>query len=249
MSSPTLALVVPAYNEEECIRTVVSDWLSELEKTFPTADELRMIVVNDGSKDNTGKILDEIAATEKRLVVVHQPNGGHGNALMNGYRKAVELNAEFIFQTDSDDQFFADDFLKLWEKRNDSKFILGYRKLRHDAFVRLIITRFVRLILFFFYGVWIIDSNVPFRLINGAYLKKLVAQFDKVPFAPNIFLAVMAKRDKQNLFSIPVKHKERETGTVSILNWKLFKVCWKSTKELFAFRSKLKTALKQIHSK
>ena len=159
---------------------------------------------------------------------------------------AVELEAEYVFQTDSDDQFFASDFQKLWDKRNESKFILGYRKVRNDAFVRLLITRVVRLVLFFFYGVWIIDSNVPFRLINGAYLARLVSFFEQVPFAPNIFLAVIARKNGQQLFSIPIQHKERETGKVSILNWKLFKVCWKSTKELFAFRRSMTFILKQL---
>ena len=178
---------------------------------------------------------------------VHQPNGGHGNAVVNGYRKAVELNSEYVFQTDSDDQFITQDVLKLWAKRNESEFILGYREIRFDAFARLIITRILKTTLFLVYGTYINDSNIPFRLIKGSYLKKLLTQLpDPEPFAPNIFLAVMASKAGQKLFDLPITHKERLTGTVSILRWKLIKVCIQSFKELLRFRLELNGKVKAI---
>ena len=87
------SIVMPAYNEEECIEQVVDMWTSFLTNTFP-GKETKLIVINDGSKDGTKVILDRIAPGIKNLLVVHQPNGGHGNAVVNGYRKAAELNSE-----------------------------------------------------------------------------------------------------------------------------------------------------------
>ena len=234
-----LSIVMPAYNEEACIEAVVRLWTSLLQRQFPT-ETTRLIVVNDGSKDATGAILDRIKPDFPTLLVVHQANGGHGNAVVNAYQQAVAIGSEFIFQTDSDDQFVPDDFMKLWAKRNQSPFILGCREVRYDAPARLVITRILRLSIFLIYGTYIKDSNIPFRLIEGTYLKRLLAQLPTpTPFAPNIFLAVMARKAGNNLFNIPITHKERLTGEVSILKWKLLKVCFQSFKELARFRLEL----------
>lgn len=230
---------MPAYNEEACIEDVVKGWTSLLDEQFPT-EATRLIVVNDGSKDKTGAILDQIKSKYPKLIVVHQPNGGHGNAVVNAYRQAVAIDSEYVFQTDSDDQFITGDFMKLWAKRHESPFILGCREVRYDALARLVITRILRMSIFLIYGTYIKDSNIPFRLIRGNYLNRLLAQLpNPTPFAPNIFLAVMARKAGNDLFNIPITHKERLTGTVSILKWKLLKVCLQSFKELAQFRLEL----------
>jgi len=243
-----LSIVMPAYNEEEVIEAVVKQWTDLLNRQFPTQNT-RLIVVNDGSRDNTGAILDQIKERYPKLVVVHQPNGGHGNAVVNGYWQAVALDSEYVFQTDSDDQFITDDFGKLWEKRDESPFILGYREERYDAPARLLITRILRLSIAAIYGTYIMDSNIPFRLIKGTFLQKLMNQLpDPEPFAPNIFLSVMAKKSGQELFDIPITHKDRETGTVSIVKWNLWKVCIRSFKELLRFRLELNNKVKAIRA-
>lgn len=239
---------MPAYNEQDCIEKVVYNWTNFLKTKFPN-DKTTLIVINDGSKDNTKVLLDKLDSQIDNLTVVHQKNGGHGNAVVNGYRKALELNSEYVFQTDSDDQFVSEDFDKLWEKRSQSQFILGYREVRHDAGVRLFITKFLRGTISTVYGTFIMDSNIPFRLIKGTFLRKLMAQLpNPEPFAPNIFLAVMAKKSGQQLFDIPITHKDRETGTVSIVKWNLWKVCIRSFKELLRFRLELNDKVKAIRA-
>ena len=111
----TLALVVviPAYNEEACIQPVIKNWIEGI-ATFIPKEHFKILVINDGSRDNTGKILDEMAGDYPNLIAKHQLNGGHGNAVVNGYKMAVELQPEFVFQTDSDDQFIPEDFQKFW---------------------------------------------------------------------------------------------------------------------------------------
>ena len=238
---------MPAYNEGEVIAEVVEKWTGLLKRGFTEADKPVLIIVNDGSKDNTGETLVELAKTNPYLIAVNQPNGGHGNAVVNAYKKAMELNAEYVFQTDSDDQFETEDFFKLWEKRHESDFILGYRKTRFDAPIRLVITRILKASIFLFLGTPIEDSNIPFRLIKGSFLKKLIAALpEPTPFAPNIFIAVMAKRAGQKLFSIPITHKDRHTGEVSIQKMKLLEVCWQSFKELVAFRRALPGIVKTL---
>jgi len=238
---PLVSVLMPVYNGRDYLRPAIE---SVLNQTFT---DLELLIINDGSKDGTKQILDRIAPSIDNLYVVHQPNGGHGNAAVNGYRKAVELNSEWVFQTDSDDQFVTEDVIKLWAKRNESNFIMGYRQVRFDAPARLVITRILKYTIFFAYGTFINDANIPFRLIKGSYLKKLLAQLpNPEPFAPNIFLAVMAKKAGEKTFDIPITHKERLTGTVSILRWKLIKVCIQSFKELLNFRLALNSKVRAI---
>lgn len=230
-------LVMPAYNEADCIDTVISSWHQTLKELLGSA--FRMIVVNDGSRDNTGALLDQLAERFPELMVVHQKNAGHGAALMNAYHEAVKLNSQYVFHVDSDDQFDSSDFKLLWARRTESPFILGFRKKRYDAFHRLVITSILRILLFVVFQVFIHDANIPFRLIRRDYLANLLKRIPRTVFAPNIFLAVAAKHDGYPTLDIPVNHRDRRTGQVSIVRMGLIKACFRSFKELFKFRISL----------
>lgn len=234
---PELCIAMPAYNEEGCIEQVVRGWCSLFEKNGVRRG--RLIVVNDGSKDRTGEILDGLTKQELPLLVVHQTNSGHGAALRRAYDTALEHQPEYVFQVDSDDQFEVDDFFLLWEKRKESKFILGRRAVRHDSLHRLVITRILKYLNVIVFGKFIPDANIPFRLIEGEYLRQCLEKIPYGVFAPNIFLSVLAARDGQKLFSLPVRHKDRMTGTVSIVKWRLIKACARTARELVEFRRSL----------
>jgi glycosyltransferase involved in cell wall biosynthesis len=229
-----LIVVIPVYNEQDCIEEVITSWGNFLNGYLKEVS-FKLILINDGSKDKTPSILDALALKLPYLHVVHQKNGGHGEAVLNGYSEALKFSPDWVFQVDSDNQFLPTDFPKLWEQRSKSNFLLGFRKKRYDEFNRLIITRIVRVIIFMLYRVLVVDSNIPYRLIKGNYLPLLLNDLPGRPFAPNIFLSVMAKKDGNDLMFIPVTHKERETGQVSIIKLKLLKVCIRSAKELLGF--------------
>lgn len=241
-----LVVVIPAYNEEACIENVIELWTQGISKILMN-ENFKILVINDGSKDSTGGILDQISISNKYLIAMHQLNGGHGNAVVNGYKFAVEMDPDYIFQTDSDDQFIPEDFKHFWDLREKSDFILGFRQIRHDDPFRLLITKILKFSLLIIYGTYINDANIPFRLFKTSFLRKLLAVLPKpIPFAPNIFLSVLSKKTNQKLFNIPVIHKERETGEVSIKHMKLLKVCWQSLKELVLFRINLNQYIAKI---
>ncbi|HEY9178728.1 MAG TPA: glycosyltransferase family 2 protein [Flavipsychrobacter sp.] len=241
-----LGVVIPVYNEEECITEVITSWDSFMQNYI--GDKYIILVMDDGSKDKTPQITDALANQFGNLRVVHQKNGGHGNAVLNGYNKILEYNTEWVFQVDSDNQFLPEDFPSLWEERHGSRFILGYRRKRYDDFNRLIITRIVRAFNFILFRCYIPDSNIPYRLIKTDYLSKLLKVLPDQPFAPNIFLSVLACRDGNDTKNIPVTHKERETGQVSIIKLKLLKVCMRSAKELFNFSATINQRLRKLNS-
>lgn len=225
---------MPAYNEEACIDKVVSQWYAEFDRLF--GKNFKFVIVNDGSKDRTGAILDGMKAKYPQLDVVHQVNQGHGAALRNGYERALAHGAEYVFHVDSDDQFRAQDFAQVWAKHSTADFVLGRRENRQDPTHRLWITRVLRGLLWMLFGQRIPDSNSPFRLIRGPFLKQMLMLVPEDVFAPNVFLSLLASAAKRADFSVSVRHEERKTGTVSIVRWKLIKVCMKCVRQLLSFR-------------
>ena len=242
MPNDNFILVMPAYNEADCIKNVVSSWMRLVDKYQGS----RMLVINDGSKDNTKLKLDKISPEFKNLTVIHKNNEGHGATVLKGYAQALKTDHDWVFQTDSDDQFTPDDFSKLWNRRNQSCFILGNRSQRNDPLHRLIITRMVRLFNFIMFGTYIPDANIPYRLIKKDYLSAMLKVLPANLFAPNIFLSILAKKDKQELGNISISHKERETGEISIVKWNLIKVCLRGLKELFLFRKNFRSIMKRL---
>jgi dolichol-phosphate mannosyltransferase len=236
---------MPVYNEEACIKNVVEEWLRELRHVLG-AEEFKILIINDGSTDRSREILTELEVTEKELIIIDQINAGHGAALVHAYREATQLNAEFIFQVDADNQSKPRDFEKFWSKRSDSDFLLGWRRARKDAFHRIIISNVLRLLLFLLYGPWIKDANVPFRLMRSSYLKRLLERLPSDVFAPNIFLALMASRNGQEIHSIPISHEIRNSGRTSLVRWRLLKGCWQSAAQLWKFRMNFSNILLQL---
>lgn len=94
--TPTVAMIVPCWNEEATIKGNVESLLT---LDYPE-DKLEIIVVNDGSTDRSGEILDEAFANHPRVKVFHQPNGGKHAALNTGIKFAE--NAELVGCLDAD---------------------------------------------------------------------------------------------------------------------------------------------------
>lgn len=229
-----LAIVMPAYNEEACIEKVATAWIELLKDNFSKSGSL--IVVNDGSRDSTGKILDALLEKHDELVVIHKENSGHGSSLFVGYERALQDGYDWVFQVDSDDQFVPGDFLKLWERRDESQVILGIRENRDDPFDRLMISRMLRFLIVGLFGVYVPDPNIPFRLFKSEVLAQMLKHIDRSVFAPNIFLSIISRSLGYDTLNIPVSHLRRRTGQVSIVGKRILKACVQSFFQLIRLR-------------
>ena len=94
LKSPLISVVVPIYKVEkylpQCIESIINQ----------TYQNLEIILVDDGSPDNCPQICDDYAAKDKRIRVIHQPNGGLGKAYNNGIATA---KGDYIGLVESDD--------------------------------------------------------------------------------------------------------------------------------------------------
>lgn len=109
-----LIMVMPTYNESEAIQGVLNDWIRVFNNLIgDKPDDYTILIINDGSTDDTADKI--ISMNNPHIMLINQPNSGHGKALYNGYTKAVSMNPDYIFQTDSDGQTNPDEFRLLWD--------------------------------------------------------------------------------------------------------------------------------------
>lgn len=128
-----LSLVLPAYNEQEVIARTVADCLRAVRDFCPNAE---VIVVDDGSHDRTGAIIDKLAEADATVVAVHnRPNRGYGGALRSGFDAA---HGSLLFFMDSDGQFDITELGRLleMERERPDAAVLGYRARRSDPPIR-----------------------------------------------------------------------------------------------------------------
>ena len=206
-----LGIVIPVYNEENSIKKIILEWSGVLDKEF-----CDLIIINDGSQDNTVNILKNESENIDNLIIVNKKNNGHGSAIVTGYEYCVQNNYDFIFQTDSDDQFFADDFQKIWDCRNQNlDLILGDRVHRSDSFLRVFLSRVIlKKLIKILFNKNMVDPNIPFRLVKNSFLKKYLNLDPQKYIAPNIQMSLYA----ENIKFIEVSHKSRKFGKK---NWSL----------------------------
>jgi glycosyltransferase involved in cell wall biosynthesis len=234
MTTPTLSIVMPAYNEEGSIALAVGDVQTNV---FSLVSDAELIVVDDGSRDGTGPTLDDLARSESRLRVVHQPNGGHGKALRTGLDIAA---GQYVFLIDSDRQIPLEAFAALWQQAQKHDAAFGVRTRRNDARIRLILTRLIRYFVCILFGTYLRDANVPFKIVRRQVWLSARPWIPAGTLAPSLFLALYVRRRRLSLAQVAVSHSERQTGVVSIRRWKLFKFCAKAFAQLLAFRWRLR---------
>ncbi|OFV86967.1 MAG: hypothetical protein A3J75_00375 [Acidobacteria bacterium RBG_16_68_9] len=167
-----LSVVLPAYNEEANIETVVRNVAAYL---GPRGFDYEIIVVNDGSRDRTGAILTQLAHELPRLRPQHHPeNRGYGAALRTGFAAAQK---RYVFYMDGDGQFDIADLDRLLPPASEDCIVTGYRMQRRDPFVRrLNAWLFGRFLVRVLLGVRVRDLNCAFKLIPRAVLQDMTLE-------------------------------------------------------------------------
>jgi len=224
-------VVIPVYNEAECITEVLDDWVKEMDNV---GISYRIIVLNDGSNDNTAEVLSRYRDNPK-VDVINKRNSGHGPTILRGYEMAVQ-EAHWIFQVDSDNEMKAEHFKKVWNTRENADAVIGIREGRHQPLPRKIVSLFSRLIVALFYGSGIKDVNCPFRLLRTDVLRQILKQIPPDTFAPNVAISGFLVLKKMRVKNISIPHSERQTGEVSIKKWKLLKAAMRSFFQIIKIR-------------
>ena len=211
----TLYIIVPAYNESANIETFINDWYPVVE-SHNASGQSRLVIINDGSKDNTEEILNKAAAARPLLTALTKPNGGHGDTLLYGYSYAIEHGADYIFQTDSDGQTLPSEFDSFWNERDKYDAIFGNRTDRKDGSSRVFVERTLCFILRMIFKIKVPDANAPFRLMRSEIVDKYIKKMPKHYNLPNVMLVTYCKYYNENIAFKPITFRPRQGGVNSI---------------------------------
>jgi glycosyltransferase involved in cell wall biosynthesis len=228
MANRSLTIFFPCYNEEDNVQKSVD---AAIKAAQLVTDDFEVIVVNDGSKDNTGKIADQIAAENHLVRVIHHPrNRGYGAALQSGYGGAIK---DTVFYTDGDLQFDITEIQKLWPLLEEYDVVTGYRIKRMDPFIRRLNsfgwTSLTRML----FRIPVRDVNCAFKLFRREVVKDMKLESEGALIDAEVFAKV--KKAGYKIAEVGVNHYPRQFGSQTGANplviirafWELFKLWWK----------------------
>lgn len=201
----SLSIFFPAYNEEGNI----ADSVCQAQKVArEITDRYEIIVVDDGSSDRTGAIVEEIARDNPRIRLVrHNPNQGYGAAVWSGIQAA---RYDWVFFTDADLQFRLDELAKLIEHIPEYKVVLGYRAPRKDPFMRLVNAKGWNILNRAVFGLKVRDIDCAFKLFD----RRLVASLPVTSRGAMMTAETLIRLQKQGVAfkEVPVTHLPRIKG-------------------------------------
>jgi glycosyltransferase involved in cell wall biosynthesis len=167
---PSLSVFFPAYNDAPSLPGLVRKTFATLE---PYVADYEVIVVDDGSRDGTGEVLEKLCReyTPWLRVVTHAHNRGYGGALRSGFAAAQK---EFVFYTDGDGQYDVGELPRLLELVGpDTGLVNGYKLERHDPLHRVWIGKVYNSCARLLFRIRIRDIDCDYRLIRRALLAKI----------------------------------------------------------------------------
>lgn len=204
-----LSVFLPSFNEGETIKDVVLNTRDVLQKV---AKKWEIIVVNDGSRDDTKKIVMALEKEESRIRLInHSENKGYGASFKTGLYNS---KYEWISFIDSDGQFdFAEitNFLDK-QKETNANLVIGYYKKRQVSKSKIITSKIWELSIFILFGLKVHDIDCGFKLISRKVVEKIPhLESERGAFITSEFL-IKAKREGFKIAEVPVTHYPRLTG-------------------------------------
>jgi glycosyltransferase involved in cell wall biosynthesis len=167
---PSLSVFFPAYNDAPSLPKLIGRTFEVLEEHVA---DYEVIVVNDGSYDNTAQVLEELQRLNgpKLRIVTHARNRGYGGALRSGFAATTR---EFVFYTDGDSQYDVGELPLLLARAGPGiGLVNGYKLMRHDpahrVWIGIIYNAFARLL----FRIRIRDIDCDYRLIRRDLLDKI----------------------------------------------------------------------------
>lgn len=220
---PSVSAFFPAFNDGGTIPSMVLTAIMALRQV---TDDYEVIVVNDGSRDYTAQVLEELASRYPELRVIHHPqNRGYGAALRTGFAAATK---EWLFYTDGDAQYDPLELVTLVGAVTDGVDVVnGYKISRHDPLERKIIGRLYHYFVKYAFGFKLRDVDCDFRLIRRSIFDEITLESD----SGTICLEMVKKfQDAGYRFAeVPVHHYHRQYGVSQFFNWRRL---WRTARQL-----------------
>jgi glycosyltransferase involved in cell wall biosynthesis len=208
---PGLSIVLPAWNEEPNIRLAVERSLSVLAEI---AESYEVIVVDDGSEDQTAEVVRNLAterAPQVRLLS-HGTNLGYGAAIRTGFDNARH---DLIFYTDADNQFDVTELEYFLPLMDEHDLAIGFRVYRYDAVLRSIMSWIYNRLVGVLFRLHVRDVDCAFKLTRRDVLDHLNLECDD--FFIDTELVVRARKWNYRIVQKGVRHYPRTAGQTTVL--------------------------------
>ena len=208
--SDSISVVLPAYNEEENIELAVRTALEVLSKLRPTYE---VIVVDDGSEDQTGAIAEALAHEDDGHVRVfhHQGNHGYGAALRTGLTSA---RYDLVFYTDSDLQFDISELKYFLPLMGAYDVAVGFRVYRYDSVIRCILSWCYNRLVSILFRVRVRDIDCAFKLFRREVLERIDIECND--FFVDTELIAKARHWGFRIIQKGVRHYPRMAGHTTV---------------------------------
>jgi len=204
-----LSVFLPTYNESENIKSVVLHTKDVLQDVV---DNWEIIVVNDGSSDNTKAVVEALSKDDKRIRVInHEKNLGYGSSLRTGFYNSKYSWISFI---DSDGQFDFSEISRFIEKQKEtnSDVVIGYYTKRRVSKFKIITSKMWEFAVWFLFGLKVRDIDCGFKMISKKVIDKIPKlESERGAFISSEFL-IKAKQSGFNIQEVPVTHYPRIRG-------------------------------------
>jgi glycosyltransferase involved in cell wall biosynthesis len=205
---PALSYFFPAHNEEANLRGLVEEALA----TLPSlAETFEVVIVDDGSRDATPRIADELAAADPRVRAVHHPrNLGYGAALRTGFGAARH---DLIAFTDGDRQFRVADVGRLTARyaEGGADAVVGFRIKRADPLIRTLYAKAYRLANRIFFGLRVTDVDCACKLLRRDALRGINVESGGAFFSAELLIKLRASG--RSVVEVGVPHYPRTAGS------------------------------------
>ncbi len=207
MKHPGVSVFFPCYNDAKSIGGLVRDAHLILSRSLR---DWEIIVINDGSTDDSARVLQELASRMPKLrIITHEGNKGYGAALRSGFDAAKK---NLVFYTDGDGQYDAKDLAILLPlMTNDIDFVNGIKMGRQDPTYRIVLGNWYSLLARWMFWLPIYDVDCDFRLIRRSVLKKISLKSSSGAIC--VELVKKAERAGARFRQVSVHHYERRFGS------------------------------------
>ena len=203
----------PAYNDGGTIPAMVIRALQTLPEV---TDDYEVIVINDGSQDDTARLLDDVAAHYPRVRVIHraQPSG-YGGVLRAGFAAATK---DWVFYTDGDAQYDPRELTVLAAAVTDGvDMVNGWKIKRRDPFHRIVIGYAYQYFVKFLFGLTIRDVDCDFRLMRRTIFDHIT--LESVTGTITFELVKKIQDAGFHIVEVPVSHWYRQYGGSQFFNF------------------------------
>lgn len=226
-TSPELEVLLPVHNEADSIENTVRELYNELSPRV----QLRFLICEDGSVDDTKEILRRLSESIPMRLILSVERKGYSRAVKDGMKA---LEAPYLLCLDSDGQCDPKDFARFWSVRTQADVAIGWRMRRADSNLRKLMSRTFYRIYQLLYHVPAHDPSCPYVLVKKKVVHQLV---DEVGIMQQGFWWEFVARVCRHGFSIqelPVRHRLRSAGTTQVYKFrKLPGIGWRHFVALF----------------